>query len=120
MKNVLMASAAIALLISAASIAYYFVVFLPQQQSQTQKDISAIRAAVAPTPQEASQQVFLQKDEATRLDAYYKCTLEMTSKGTDYIKSQCPNSTFDLRDYWNCSAKVEQSDYYKQHFICTF
>jgi hypothetical protein len=50
MKNVLMASAAIALLIIAGSVAYYFVVFLPQQQSQSQKDISAIRGVIAPTP----------------------------------------------------------------------
>src|SRR5262245_18937485 len=52
MKNILMAAASIALLIAASSVAYYFVIVLPHEQSQSQTDISAIRAAIAPTAQE--------------------------------------------------------------------
>jgi uncharacterized protein HemX len=122
MKNVLMASAAVALLIIAGSVAYYFVLFLPQQQSQSQKDISAIRRAVAPTPQEqASQQTAMQKSEAqfqAQLNDYENCTMEIMQKGNAYIGQQCPNAMANITDYWKCSEKVQQSAYYQQHFTC--
>ena len=107
MKNVLMASAAIALL--TASIAYYFVVFLPHQ-SQSKTDISAIGAVVAPTPKQLAQQrAAAQQTEAevqAKVDAHLKCVTDMTQKGNAYIGQQCPSSTTDMIDYRNCSEKV--------------
>ncbi len=122
MKNVLMGTAAIALLIAAGSVAYYFVRFLPHQQSQSQKDISAIRAAVAPTAQEqAQQQAAAQNDMAqlqAKLDSYLKCITDMAQTSSTYIAEQCPSSTTNMIYYWKCSDKVRQSAYFKQHFTC--
>src|SRR5262245_6637219 len=122
MKNVLMASVAVALLVAAGSVAYYFVVFLPQQQSQSQRDISAIRSAVAPTAQElAQQQTAAQKDMAqlqAKLDSYLQCITDRTQKGSTYISTQCPDAMTNIVDHWKCSDKIRQSAYFKEHFTC--
>lgn len=122
MKNVLMATATIALLIIAGSVAYYVVLFLPHQQSQSQRDISAIRAAVAPTAQVRAQQETAAAQEnaqlMAQLDAYMKCITDTSQKGSTYISQQCPNAITNITEYWKCSAKVQQTAYYKEHFTC--
>jgi uncharacterized protein HemX len=122
MKNVLMGTAAIALLIAAGSVAYYFVLFLPQQQSRSERDISAIRAVVAPTPQElAQQQAAAQKDMAQRqakLDSYLKCITDTTQNGSAYISTQCPDAMTSMLEHWKCADKVRETAYFKEHFTC--
>ena len=57
MKNFLMFAAGIGILIISSSIAYYFVILMPQQHAQTQKELSDIRRAIAPTQPEMEQQL---------------------------------------------------------------
>src|SRR5262245_29508021 len=107
MKNFLMASVAVALLIAAGSLAYYFMFFLPQQQSQSQHDISAIRAAVAPTAQELAQQEVAAEKELVqlqvKLDTYMKCITDTTQRSSIYIKEQCPDAMTNFLGHWKCS-----------------
>jgi hypothetical protein len=57
MKNLLIVTAIIGILAASGSVSYYYAYFLPQRLTQIQEDISAIRAAVNPTPDQLQEQV---------------------------------------------------------------
>lgn len=115
-----MGSVAVALLVASGSIAYYYIYFLPQNQMQSQEDISAIRSVVAPTQE---QQQAAQKSEAqleAALNAYMKCLTDMVQKSDTYISAQCGKND-DLSkymQYFQCSSNIQKTTYYQQHYTC--
>ena len=120
MKNFLAAVATIALVVIAGSVAYYYVIFLPQQQTRSANDLNAIRSVVAPTPAEqaAQQQATIkaEQDSQAALNAYFACQQSMQPKIDAYLQKQCPDTGDPLYmiHYSDCAAKAMQTAGYQQ------
>jgi hypothetical protein len=57
-----------------------------------------------------------QRDAA--FNAYMNCLAEIGQKSDAYIRQQCPADPMDALKYMDCSAKIQASAYYQQHFTC--
>ena len=118
MKNALMASAAIALLITSGSIAYYFVLVLPQQQiTITERHQRNKERGGTGGPGTSITGSGVSKNCSPGANAAHRLR-ELLQNAIDYINQQCPNSNSVTLNNWDCSRKVQQSAYYQQHFTC--
>jgi hypothetical protein len=93
MKTLLAATAVIGILVASGSVAYYYLVLLPQQA----KDISAIRSAVAPTREEVQVQIQAMNS-----------AMECYTRQADYVSKQCPFNPMkgDYFAWEKCAAKA--------------
>ena len=120
MKGLLESVAIIAL----GSVAYYYAIFLPQQQTQSAKDINAIRSVLAPTPEQqaAQQQAAAKSEEQFRaaMDAYTSCQTAMQKKESVWLDQQCStdnNDPLGMLKAMDCRSKAMTSSAAKQ-FEC--
>jgi hypothetical protein len=130
MKNSLFLLTIASLAIITASVASYYLIILPRQNTQSQEDINAIRNVIAPTParQKAQQQQNVINDQVFK--EYLDCQFKMQEKSMAYLERQCPdpylsaikNSTnpFDPAIYKEkeaCTERVMNSAEYSK-FTC--
>jgi len=123
MRTFLLSVITIAILVASGSVAYYYVVFLPQQNLKSQEDLSAIRSVVAPTPeqQKVQQEQELQSWKATEnaVNSYTQCLIDMQEKGATWLDQKCPSAN-DPFDSTNCRLTVMSSAEYQSKFGCKY
>jgi uncharacterized membrane protein (DUF106 family) len=127
MKKTLFLLTIVSLAVITASVASYYLIILPRQNTQSQEDINAIRNVIAPTP--AQQKV--RQQQAAQSDINFKklleCQMEMFEKSMAYLEQQCPynpfsttTNPFDPASYKErdaCTERVMNSAEYKK-FTC--
>jgi|SRR3989338_2280469 len=121
MKNFLIT---LAVLVAGGSIFYYFVIFMPRQNTQSQQDINAIRSVIAPTAeQQRVQQQRAAQSEKAWID-YMNCETSMMMKSQNYLNQQCPadpnnplDSMMPNSKRQQCMTTVQNSTTYKS-FSC--
>lgn len=120
MKSLLILTAIFGIIFISGSVFYYFVIFLPEQESQSQKDIEAIRNVIAPPPptqkELRAQQDALEKsrvDFNKSLEEWSACQSDILDKQEAEVNAQCPNYMDDPMEWMKCSGSVRKTSQYQ-------
>lgn len=124
MKELLMLTAIFGIIFICGSVFYYYVVFLPEQESRSQKDIEAIRNVIAPPPptqQELQvQREIQQKQEADfykSMEEWNQCQRDILEKQQAEVDSKCKfdmtGGTTGYYEWLDCSTEVRAISKYQ-------